>query len=445
MPNNQDQLTLIHCSTITMDAQDRYYPDGTIVIRDGRIEDIGPTGSIPLSGTILDMKERLVMPGLINTHTHSPSPLFRGMADDLKLMDWLKKLIWPAEKNLTGRLAYWGTSLSCLEFLESGVTTFADQYFFAQDVSEAAMNSGLRGFIAPTLFTEGSPETRDTVKAAIEMIEKYHGRESQTKIYPCIGPHAPYSCSAEILSKAAEIATTYDIPLHIHISETMDENRDIMEQTGLTPTQYLNSLGVLDCKVLAAHSIHLNTADIEIYRRKNVKVTYNPVSNLKLASGLMPLKALQENGVVVSMGTDGAQSNNSLDLLRDLKIGVLIQKQFHHDAAFLPAKEALKMVTINGAKALGMEDQIGSLEKGKQADIISFNLKASNLAPFHNSSAENAYSAIVYSATGQNVEDVFVGGELLMKNRVPLKTDRAQIIKEAQQSAEYIMKKIGLI
>lgn len=437
--------SLVNCTIITMDENDNWYPDGTIVIEDGRIADIGPGESITPKGNVIDMGSKIVLPGFINTHTHSPSPLFRGMADDLTLMDWLKKLIWPAEKNLTGEISFWGSSLTCLEFLESGVTTFADQYFFSGFIAEAVQKTGLRGFIAPTVFTDPSPETDDTIQAAVDFIEKYKGKEEQTLVYPCIGPHAPYSCSAEVLRAVTGIASSYGLITHIHISETKDETREILEETGLTPTQYLDSLGVLNEKTLAAHCIHLDRKDMDIFQSNNVKVSYNPVSNLKLVSGIMPMKDLLDQGILVSIGTDGAQSNNSLDLLRDLKTGVLIQKQWYNDATFIPAKEALRMITINGAKALGMDDRIGSLEKGKLADVIAIDIKRTDINPLHRRCLSNIYSAIVYSANGSDVSDVIVNGRMLMRDRELLGIDKEEIITQSQRSAEYLMKKAGLI
>jgi 5-methylthioadenosine/S-adenosylhomocysteine deaminase len=441
----EDLFSLINCTILTMDREDTYYSSGTIIIEEGRISEIGQSDKIIPKGTVIDMKQKIVLPGLINTHTHSPSPLFRGMADDLSLMDWLKKILWPAERNLTGDTAYWGTSLTCLEFIQSGITTFADQYFFSEYVAEAVQNSGLRGFIAPSVFTNGSPETSDTIQAAISFIEKYKGREDQTLVYPCIGPHAPYSCSDEILKEVARIADAYDLIIHTHISETMDENSEIYEATGLTPTQYLDSMGIFDGKVLAAHCIHLNQKDMQILKEKNVCVSYNPVSNLKLVSGIMPLKELTDREILVSIGTDGAQSNNSLDLLKDLKIGVLIQKQQYNDATYISAKEALKMITINGAKALHMDHEIGSLERGKKADIIALDIQDANINPLHRSCVNNIYSAVVYTADGSNVSDVIVNGKILMRNSELLNMNKAEIINQSHKAAEEVLKKAGLI
>lgn len=442
---NKEVISLVNCSILTMDSEENYYSSGTLVIEDDRIVEVGPSEEITPKGQLIDFKNKLILPGLINTHTHSASPLFRGMADDLSLMDWLKKVLWPAEKNLTGEIVYWGSMYSCLEFLEAGITTFADQYFFSEYVGRAVEQTGLRGFIAPTVFTNGSPETQDTIRAAVNFIEKYKGKEAQSLIYPCIGPHAPYSCDRDTLKTVAQIAATHDLIIHTHISETVDENREIYEKTGLTPTQYLDSVGILEGKVLAAHCIHINQKDMELFSCKNVKVSYNPVSNLKLVSGIMPMKELLEHGVLVSLGTDGAQSNNSLDLLKDLKTGILLQKQNYHDATFISAKEALKLVTINGAKALGMEHEIGSLEKGKRADLIALDCNKTNINPLHTSQVNNLYSAVVYAADGSDVSDVIVNGRILMRDRIHLHLNKDEIIKMTRNSAKIVLEKAGLL
>lgn len=442
---NKNVMTLINCTVLTMDKNDTFFSNGRIVIEEDSISQIGTADEVIPRGTIIDMNNKLVLPGLINTHTHSPSPLFRGMADDLKLMDWLKKRIWPVEKYLTGELAYCGAALNSLELLEGGVTTFADQYYFSSFTAAAARKIGLRAFIAPTVFSGVSPESRNTLGDAVDFIEKYKGREKETLIYPCIGPHAPYSCSQDTLKLVSEIALKYKLLVHIHISETLDENKEIFEKTGMTPTQYVEEAGIFENRTLSAHSIHLSENDMEIIKKKGVAVAYNPVSNLKLVSGIMPLMEIKEKGITVSIGTDGAQSNNSLDLLRDLKIGTLIQKQKYKDATFFPARDALRMATINGAEALGVIDKIGSLEKGKLADIIALDLKRANLCPIHRNSIENLYSTVVYSACGSDVSDVFVNGKILMENHVVKVVDRNEIINEAQLGAKKLMKNAGLI
>ena len=252
--------------------------------------------------------------------------------------------------------------------------------------------------LGATIFEKPSVETEDTFAAAIAFVEHWLGREEETLVYPCLGPHAPYSVSAAQFVRAAEFCRKHDVLLHTHISETQDENDQIFAKYGKTPTQWLESLGVLENHVLAAHSIHLDEADMRIYAKRNTHASYNPVSNLKLVSGRMPYRALREHGVQVSIGTDGAQSNNSMDLLRDLRTGALIQKLAENDATLFNSREMVRLATIEGAVALRLDGQIGSLEPGKRADYIVLDTKSPRLVPLHRESLNNLYSTVAYSA-----------------------------------------------
>lgn len=437
-------ITLKNCTILTMDGRDRHYADGRITIKDRIITAVGEAASVPEEGEAVDMKGRLVMPGLINTHTHSHSSIFRNTADDLSLMDWLKTAMWPMEKHLSPERAYAAARLSCLEYIRSGITCYADQFYFSKTVAEAAMTSGLRTFLAATVFTDPSPETADTLAAAADFAEKYHGRQDETLVYPCIGPHAPYSVEARLWKACVELSKQYNLLIHTHISETLDENRQIMEQTGMSPTRWLDSMGVLERPVLAAHSIHLDDSDLDLYARHNVAVSYNPVSNLKLVSGIMPMKRLLQKGILITLGTDGAQSNNSMDLLRDLRTGLLIQKQENGDASFLKARAALRMATIDGAKALGMDSQIGSLEVGKKADLIAFDTTSPRLCPLHRHSVKNLYAAMCYSACGADVADSMVNGRWLMRDRSVLSLNAAEVCRDAQEASEYLVEHSGI-
>lgn len=433
--------TLKNCTVLTVDETDSFYENGVIVVENGIISELGAAGEVIPRGESVDMGGKLVMPGLINTHTHSHSSIFKNQADDLKLMDWLNKAMWPMEKRLSAKRSRAATSLSCLEYISGGITCIADQFYYAMETAEAEQESGLRSFLAATVFTNPSPETDDTLAAAAAFVERYAGRQDETLIYPCIGPHAPYSVSEALWRECVKLSEKYDLIIHTHISETQDENDQIMAQTGMSPTAWLERMGVLDRRVLAAHSVHLSDADIGIYERKNVCATYNPVSNLKLASGMMPMKKLRDKGVLVSIGTDGAQSNNSMDLLRDLRTGVLIQKQYNDDATFLTAREAVRMATIDGARTLGMQQQIGSLEKGKKADIIALDTESPRLCPLHRGSINNLYATVTYSACGADVTDTIVNGRWLMKNREILTLDAKKVRARAQEASEYLINK----
>jgi len=431
--------TLTNCTVLTIDEQDTVYPQGRIQIQDGRIHAVGSEDDISLTGDVVNLNGGLVMPGLINTRTHSHSSIFRSQADDLRLMDWLKKAMWPMERFLSPELAYAATALSCLEYLRCGITTYADQFYFAETIAKAAQKSGLRCFLAATVFTDPSPETDDTLGTAVKFIQNWQNRETETRVYPCIGPHAPYSVSGDLFREVVSLSHQYDLLIHTHISETQDENEQICAQTGLSPTQWLESLGVLERPVLAAHSIHLSPEDLDIYQRRNVHVTYNPVSNMKLASGVMPYQEMKRRGIQVSLGTDGAQSNNSMDLLRDLREGALLQKVTSMDATVFSSQEAVRMVTIEGAKALGMEKQLGSLEAGKLADLIILDHQSPRLTPLHRADRNNLYGTVTYSACGGDVRDVMVDGKWLMRDRQILAFDEDEILCQGQKASEYLV------
>lgn len=437
-------LTLDNCSILTVDGADTVYPSGRIVIEGNCIALLGSSNQVEARGEILDMGGALAMPGLVNTHTHSHSSLFRGLGDDVSLMDWLKKVMWPLERFLTRDGMYYAALLTCLEFIHSGITTYADQIYFADTAARAARKSGLRCFLAATVFQGPSPETEDTLRAARTFIEQWRGSEKETRVYPCIGPHAPYSVNGDLFRQVTALAERYGLLIHTHISETADENAIIMKKTGLSPVRWLESLGLFEFPVLAAHSIHLDEGDLSVYERYGVTVSYNPVSNLKLVSGIMPLAAMRRRGIVVGIGTDGAQSNNSMDILRDLRTGVLIQKQKNEDAAFFNAREAVRMATIDGARALRIDGEIGSLEAGKRADIIFFDPLSPHLMPLHVSRPEKLYSALCYAATGGDVRDVMVDGRWVMRNRRALTLCEEEIREGAQRASEYLLRQAGL-
>lgn len=436
--------TIVNCTILTVDERDSFYSDGAMVIENGRIKEIGERENIEVLGEVIDMHGRIVMPGLVNTHTHSHSSLFRSLGDDMELMDWLYNAMWPVEAHIDRDIAYAAARMSCMEYMRGGITMYADQFYFAEDVARAASESGLRCFLAPSVFTKGTAETEDTFSAAKYFIEKWKGNEEETRVYPCIGPHAPYSVDEALFHKVNRLADEYDLIVHIHISETMDENNQIMQKYQLTPTKWLESMGVLDHKVLAAHSVHLTEADMELYAKYDVHASYNPVSNLKLVSGIMPLREMKQAGIQVSIGTDGSNSNNSMDLLGDLKTGVLIQKMKYEDATFFSAAEAIKMATIEGARALYMDQETGSLEVGKRADFISLDTRSPRLTPLHRENLDNIYASIVYSACGGDVKDTVVDGRWLVKDGIVMTMNEEEVLKCAQEAGEKLVKKAGI-
>lgn len=435
----QRVYTITNCTILTVDGQDRFYPRGRMTVSGNRILRVGHEHELPLEGDVVDLKGALVLPGLINTHTHSHSSLFKNQADDLRLMDWLNKAMWPMEAHLNAERAAAATALSCMEYISSGITTYCDQFYFAEAIAPVAQKSGLRCMLGATVFEKPSVETDDTFGAAASFVERWLGREEETLVYPCLGPHAPYSVGAELFVRVAEFCRRHGVLLHTHISETQDENDQIRARYGKTPTQWLESLGVFENRVLAAHSIHLDEQDMELFARRNIHASYNPVSNLKLVSGLMPYKKLREHGIQVSIGTDGAQSNNSMDLLRDLRTGALIQKLAENDATLFPAREMVRLATIEGAVALNLQDRIGSLEAGKRADFIALDPKSPRLVPLHRDSLSNLYSTVAYSAYGADVHDMAVNGSWVMRENQILTMDCDEVQKSAQEASEYLV------
>jgi 5-methylthioadenosine/S-adenosylhomocysteine deaminase len=431
--------TLTNCTILTVDGEDSFFPRGRMTVQGNTILRVGHEHEIPLEGDVIDLEGRLVLPGLVNTHTHSHSSLFKNQADDLQLMDWLNKAMWPMEAHLNAARAQAGTALSCMEYISSGITTYCDQFYFAEAIAPVASKSGLRCVLGATVFEKPSVETDDTLRAACDFVEHWLGREEETLVYPCLGPHAPYSVSAEQFIRVAEFCRKHNVLLHTHISETQDENKQILAKYGKTPTQWLESLGVLENRVLAAHSIHLDEQDMELYARRNVHASYNPVSNLKLVSGRMPYRKLREHGIQFSIGTDGAQSNNSMDLLRDLRTGALIQKLAENDATMFNAREMVRLATIEGAIALGLDRQIGSLESGKRADFIALDTRSPRLVPLHRDSLSNLCSTVAYSACGADVCDMAVNGKWVMQNRNIRTMDCDEVRKNAQEASEYLV------
>jgi len=430
--------TLTNCIIVTVDGEDSFYPNGSIVIKDNKIESVGDSNAIESKGQIINLAGKLVMPGLINTHAHSPASLFRGLGDDLFLEKWLQEYMWPAEAHLTSDLAYAGASLSYLEYLQNGMTTNLDMWYFSKAVAKAAQRIGCRSFMSPGVSTKGSPENKNSFIPLEDFLASYKGRESETRIYPCVAPHDAYSCSREVLKKASAIAEQYGVLMHIHLSETQVAHDITKKQEGITPAQYMYECGVFDHRVVAAHCIHLEESDMKLFHDHNISISYNPVSNLKLCDGILPLKKILEYEINVTIGVDGAQSNNSLDLLSDIKTGSLIQKMKENDPTFFPASDAIRMMTVKGAKALGMDDKLGSLETGKLADIIAIDMQDCNLTPHYSNNINQLYSHIIYSANGLNVTDVWVDGEHILKNKKPTRVTKQDIVSAVQDAANYL-------
>ena len=433
-------ITLDHCTLITMDDDDNFYPDGRVVVSGKRILQLGSKDSVAVQGELVDLKGALVMPGLVNAHTHSHSSIYRGLADDLELMDWLNACIWPMESRMGTEQLAAAAKLSCLEYICSGITTIADHIYHPDTVAKATAKSGMRSFLGASIFSGKGPApgTQDTFGDAKRFVQEWQDTSEETRIYPCMAPHAPYSLDEGLFKAVIEFAEQRDLLIHIHISETADENRQIQEKHGLSPTVWLHSLGLFSRPVLAAHSIHLSEADMDIYAKYGVAAAYNPVSNLKLVDGIMPMQPMLQKGITICVGTDGAQSNNSMDLLHDMRIGALLQKQWTGDATFAPARQAVRIATIEGARALRFGHETGSLEVGKRADLIALDTSSPRLCPIHRQNLSNLYSLVCYSACGADVHSVMVDGQWLMRDRKILTLDEEQVREDAQKASEYL-------
>jgi 5-methylthioadenosine/S-adenosylhomocysteine deaminase len=433
-----------HAVILTLDEVDHLYPDGCILIEDGIITYVGPdTDGVQKQEFCeeFDFKGKLVMPGLVNTHIHTHSPLFRNLGEDVELHTWLNKLMWPAEAHLDAERAQWGTRLACLESISNGVTTLADQFYYADTTATAIEESGIRAIVCSTIFANGDPSKGQTLQAAADFLGKWQTRNKL--IVPGLGPHAPYSVNAEQWLGVSALAEQSGAIIHTHISETAKENADIERLYGVSPTRWLSNLGVLEHHVLAAHCVHLSDDDINILADHSVHVSYNPISNLKLVSGIMPYRRLQQSNVQLSIGTDGAQSNNTLDLLQDLKVGMLIQKQVENDPTLCDVRQAVRLATICGAQALGLHDIIGSLEVGKQADLIVLDLDAPHFAPLVTDSAKDLYTAIVYCATGRDVTDTMVQGTWLMRKGAVCSLDSQAIMQQCNTIRKEILQNLN--
>ncbi len=409
---------------------------GSVIIENDKIIEITDKKGQKDADEIINGEKKVLMPGLVNTHTHLSMSLLRGLADDLPLDTWLNDHIWPVEANLNGEYCYAGALLACIEMIKSGTTTFNDMYFFMDDVAKAVDEAGLRGMLCHGMIDLGDEEKRKAeFKETTRIIEKCHDT-ANGRIKVAFGPHAPYTCSEELLRGVREKADKMGLKIHIHVSETEFEVQQVIEAHGSRPFEYLNEIGFLGGDVLAAHAVWLSDNEIEIIKEKGVNLSHNPASNMKLASGISPVSKLVDNGVNVSLGTDGAASNNNLDMIEEMKLAALLQKVNTMDSTALPAEKVFEMATIDGARALGLQEEIGTIEVGKKADLVLLDMKAPHLTPFR-----HPMSHLVYAAKGSDVDTVICNGEILMKNKELEVLDEAEVIKLAEDAAEELLSK----
>ncbi len=422
---------LIRSATVlTMEGYDNIINDGEIAIAGDRIISVGARGSAPeyfKDKRIIDGSGMVAMPGFINCHTHAAMTLMRGYADDMPLMKWLNEKIWPLEAKLQPEDFYWGTMLCTLEMIKSGTTTFADMYFEMGQVARAVEKSGMRACLSRGMIGV-APNAQEAIDESIRFVEEWHGG-ANGRIKTMFGPHAPYTCPPEYLQKVAGLAEKYCVGIHIHVAETLDEAENIKAAYGTTPVRHLEALGILDLPVLAAHCVHLDQGDMEILAAKKVSIAHCPESNMKMAAGISPVPSLIRNGVLVALGTDGAASNNNLDMMEEMRTATLLHKVATGDPMALPAFETLKMATRSGALALGLEDT-GLIKKGMKADLILVDFHHPHLYPRHDLLAHLAYAA--HSA---DVDTVIINGEVVMAARAVLTMDEEEVMERAQECA----------
>jgi 5-methylthioadenosine/S-adenosylhomocysteine deaminase len=430
-------------AVLTVDAKRNLYNPGAIAIDGTTIVGIGSVADIAArfrAKEQIDATNTIVMPGLINAHAHAPMVLYRGLADDLRLQEWLEKYIFPAEaKTVTRDMVRAGTRLAALEMIQSGTTVYADMYYFEEEIARTTRSAGMRGVLGQTIIQFPVPDakTPEQALARTEAFLKEFARDDL--IVPAVAPHSPYTLDSKTLLQARALATKYGAPVLIHVAETESElGTSKKDHSGMTPVGYLQSIGFFGPRTVINHGVWVDAADMKILRGHGVAVSHNPESNMKLASGIAPVPQYLAAGITVGLGTDGAASNNNLDMFEAMRFAALLHKVKTSDPRSVPATTALEMATINGARALGLEKLIGSLETGKRADIVIVATDKARLTPLY-----DPVSHVVYAAHGDDVRTVMVNGRVLMRDRKMLTLDEAAVLAEARKLAGAVRAAVG--
>jgi 5-methylthioadenosine/S-adenosylhomocysteine deaminase len=441
-PRRAVSLIVIGGTVITENAAHQVLSPGAIAVDGTDIVAIDTPNAIIRgfsAAETIDELGNVVLPGLVNTHTHAPMVMYRGLADDLALMDWLQKYIFPAEaKTVSPEMVRIGTRLAALEMIESGTTTYADMYYFEEEIAKTTREAGLRGVLGQTIiqFPVADAKTpAEGLKRAESFIKSFR---NDSLIVPAVAPHALYTNDAATLVACAALGRKYGVPVIIHLAETEDEVKIAREQHQATPVGYLESLGFWGPRTLAAHGVWVNDDDIQILKKHGVGVSHNPESNMKLASGTAPVTKYLAAGIALGLGTDGAASNNDLDMFGAMRQASFLAKHATHDPTAVPAQTALDMATIGGARALGMEKLIGSLEVGKRADLITVSMGAARQTPMY-----DPISHLVYVTRGDDVRSTIVNGKVLMKNRELRTLDREAVIDAANRLSQKVRAAVG--
>ena len=428
---------------VTMDPQRRVIENGAVAVRGDSIVAVGKQGELDLrfkAAQRLDRPDALLTPGLISTHTHAAMSLFRGLADDVRLQEWLERYIFPAEKrNVDSEFVRWGTRLACLEMLLSGTTTYADMYYFQAVVAETTKEAGMRGVMGETIIRFPSPDA-ETPDQALRYTEGFIRRFlNDPLITPAPAPHAIYTNSDEALKASRALANRYGVPLLMHLAETRQERDDLLAQRKLSPTRVLETLGLLEGRTVLAHAVWVDDDDLRILKSHNAGIAHCPSSNTKLSSGAAPVQKMLDLDMAAGLGTDGpAGSNNDFSLFEEMDLAAKMQKLVTGNPQALPAASAFEMATIRGARALGLEKQTGSLEPGKRADLITIRLDRPNAVPLY-----NVYSHLVYALKSADVQDVMVNGRVVVRDRQCLTLDAAAIRAKADEYGRRVQRSLA--
>ena len=427
---------------LAMDEEMHIYEPGAVAVSGNTIVGVGAQSELEKRFSAehkFDCGGKVLMPGLVNAHTHVPMTLLRGLADDLRLDVWLLGYIMPVEREFVSpEFVRLGTSLAAAELIRSGVTAFADMYYFEEDVARATADAGLRALAAETILKFPSPDA-SSYEEALEYTRDFVRRwKGHPLIVPGVAPHAPYTITEEITRASVEIATEFDVPIHIHLAETAQEVEDIREEAGIPVIPYMKEQGLFEAKVLAAHCVHIDKGEMRTLRKHHAGVAHNPSSNLKLADGIAPVAKMLEEGLMVGIGTDGPSSNNDLDMFEEVRLTALLAKGYTGDPTVVPAKQALAMATRIGAQALHMGEITGSLEEGKRADLILVDISPVHNSPRFRRDPDGIYAQLVYAAKSTDVTDVMVDGRWLMRDRKLLTVDEEALLAEADSYARRV-------
>ncbi len=432
-------IAIENALVLTMEEKEEVISKAVILIKNNEINFVGKKEKAGeyLADKTIDASFKLVMPGFVNVHTHSPMTIFRGIADDMSLVEWLYENIFPLEQKYINRdTIKIGTKLSIIEMIQSGTTTFNDMYYFSDEMAEISKSLGIRAFLNESVIDYETPNTK-TPKECYNYIKELHNKwKNDELINISVGVHSPYTCSAEVMKDFKKLSDDLGVNYNIHLAETKWEFNKIKKDFGKTPTEYLDSLGILDSNLIAAHCVHLTDNDIKRIVETNTGVAHNPQCNIKLASGIAPIvDIMKAGGEKIGIGTDGVASNNDLDILSEIQTAGRLHKLANNDASIMNAKQVVEMATIKGAKVLNYADKIGSIKKGKLADLIIIDLNQAHLQPFY-----NIYSLIAYSMKSSDIQTVIVNGKILMENNELLLVNEQEFLKEVKFNARKIKK-----